>query len=97
MDIKVRSLNDAELAKFESVDDSIYVRTGGVDLAIIVDDQSTPNITYVCKAKIGSSTADPVWQIKVLDETNGYLVIKWADGDNKFDNIADNRTTLTYI
>lgn len=65
------------------------------DYALQLDDTSTPNVTYVGYAAIGSSTASAVWRIKKIDETSG-LVITWADSDNNFNNIWDNRTSLTY-
>lgn len=52
-------------------------------------------ITYVGKAAIGSSSASALWQIKKIDETSG-TVITWADGNSNFDNIWDNRASLTY-
>lgn len=53
------------------------------------------SVTYVGKAAIGSSSASSVWQIKKIDETSG-TVITWADGNSSFDNIWDNRASLTY-
>ncbi len=53
------------------------------------------DITYVGQAAIGSLTSSAVWQIKKLDETSG-SIITWADGDDSFDNIWDNRASLTY-
>lgn len=63
--------------------------------AIIVDDYSTQNVTYVCKAFAGSNSSDPVWQIKKISSASG-TVITFADGNSLFDNIADNRASLTY-
>lgn len=65
------------------------------DVAIRLDDTSTANVTYVGKATVGSSTASAVWQIKKIDETTG-LVITWADGDTSFNNVWDNRVSLSY-
>jgi hypothetical protein len=76
--------------------------TGGLEVygaaapfALILDDTTTANVTYVCKAKVGSSAASSVWQIMRIDETSG-LVITWADGDTLFNNIAANRASLSY-
>jgi len=63
--------------------------------AIILDDTTTANVTYVGKAVIGSATSTASWQIQKLDETSG-LVINWADGDANFDNVWDNRASLSY-
>ncbi|MBL0320556.1 MAG: hypothetical protein IPP74_14870 [Alphaproteobacteria bacterium] len=63
--------------------------------ATLVDDSGAP-VTYVGSALPGSSTADAVWQIKKLDETTG-LVTTFADGDSNFDNVWDDRASLTYL
>jgi hypothetical protein len=64
------------------------------NLATRLDDTADP-VLYLGKSPIGSSTSDPVWQIKKVDTTSG-VVITWADGNADFDNIWDNRTSLTY-
>jgi hypothetical protein len=71
------------------------INANPTDYAIQLDDTSTPNITYVGYAAIGSATSAAVWRIKRIDETSG-LVITWADSNNNFDNIWSNRTGLTY-
>lgn len=53
------------------------------------------NVTYVATAKTGSVQSDDVWQVCKIDTTTG-VVITWADGDDKFDNIATDLTTLSY-
>lgn len=67
-----------------------------IDLAQRVDDTTTTNIVYVGYANIGSLDSDPVWKIKKIDTINGANTT-WADGDDAFDNIWDDRTTLTYL
>lgn len=68
------------------------------EYAILIDDVTTTGMTYVGKAAIGSATSTASWQIKRLDEsgTPTTLVIKWCDGDANFNNIWDNRASLTY-
>lgn len=53
-------------------------------------------ITYIGQALPGSLTSDPVWMIRKMDETGGDLVIQFADGNDKYDNIWDNRLLLSY-
>ena len=65
------------------------------NLATRFDDAGS-SISYIGKATIGSATSDPVWQIQKMDETGGDVVITWADGDDSFNNIWDNRSSLTY-
>lgn len=50
--------------------------------------------TYIAKAVIGSSEADPVWQCMKIDETTG-LKITWASGGN-YKNVATDLTSLSY-
>jgi hypothetical protein len=65
-----------------------------VDEASIVDTTTTAGVTYYCEALPGSSSAAAVWKCSKLTHATG--VTTWADGDAEFDNIADNRATLTY-
>jgi hypothetical protein len=53
---------------------------------------------YVGFAEPSSLTSDPVWKIMRLDYSAGGDLIDrlWADGDTNFDNIWNNRTTLSY-
>lgn len=65
--------------------------------AVRTDAVTTSNVTYVGKAAIGSSTASAVWQVQKVDETTtNVAIITWADGDASFNNVWDNRASLTY-
>lgn len=61
-----------------------------------IDDTSTANVIYIGNAAIGSSGASAVWQIKKLDTSSLALDKTWADGNSDFDNVWNNRTSLTY-
>lgn len=63
-------------------------------MSIAVDETSTVGVIYVGKADIGSSTASSVWQVKKIYEDS--TPSQWADANSNFDNIWDNRTSLTY-
>jgi len=56
--------------------------------------------TYIGWAEIGSTTSDAVWRIaKIVETTSGGTVTSietWADKNQYFDNIWDNRASLTY-
>ena len=54
------------------------------------------NISYLGEALPGSLTSAPVWRIRKLNMASSDLVITWADGNDNFDNIWDNRLSLTY-
>ena len=53
------------------------------------------NIEYIGTAAIGSATSAAVWKIKKVNYTTG-TVIEYADSNENFDNIFDNRESLTY-
>jgi hypothetical protein len=66
--------------------------TGNLALKYVVDGTKL----YVGEATIGSVTSDPLWRIYMFDSSTGQ--IKWADGNDSFDNIFDNyKTTITYL
>lgn len=65
------------------------------NVACRIDDTTTANTTYIGKAPIGSATSGTVWQIAKLDTSSG-LTKTWADGNSSFDNIWDNRASLSY-
>ena len=52
-------------------------------------------VTYLGKAKPGSSQASAVWQAKKIDGSSG-TVITFADGNANFDNVATDLTALSY-
>lgn len=54
------------------------------------------NITYIGQALPGSLTSAAVWMIRKMDESGGDLIIQFADGNDKYDNIWDNRLLLSY-
>lgn len=68
---------------------------GEKNYASRIDDTTTANTTYIGKAAIGSATSGAVWQIAKLDTSSG-MVKTWADGDSLFNNIWDDRASLSY-
>jgi hypothetical protein len=65
--------------------------------SVRIDETTTPDITYIGYAEIGSLEAGAFWRIKIIDETSSVVAIKFADGDQNYDNVWLNRTSLTYI
>jgi hypothetical protein len=65
--------------------------------ALIVD-ESNPNIIYRGYAVAGANVAAAVWAIKkTVSNANGDVTTTtWADGNQNFDNIWNNRATLVY-
>ncbi len=58
-------------------------------------DEASSTVTYVGEAVAGVATSAASWRIKKLDSTSG-LIMTWADGNTNFDNIWDNRASLSY-
>lgn len=54
------------------------------------------NVTYLGYAVPGSLTSNAVWAIKRFIESGNDGSAKWADGNNSFDNVWNNRLSLTY-
>lgn len=69
--------------------------TSSPSQAVRIDDTTAADTTYIGKAPIGSATSSAVWQIKKLNTSSG-VIITWADGDALFDNVFDDRASLTY-
>lgn len=72
-----------------------FTALGSAGLASRIDDAGS-GVTYVGKAPIGSATSSAVWQVFKMVESTGDLTITWADSDDAYDNIWDNRASLTY-
>ena len=62
-------------------------------------DESNPLVTYVGYANMGSLPGDAVWQIQRTTRfaTNDIVVVEWADGNELFDNIWDQRLEINYL
>jgi hypothetical protein len=64
-------------------------------LTLLFDEAST-TVSYVGEAATASSSAASVWRIRKI-ETLPTVSVKYADGNTHFDNVWDNRASLTYI
>ena len=54
------------------------------------------NTYYLAYAALGSSQASAVWQVKKIDFVGDDIIFTWCDGDDLFDNVATDLTTLSY-
>ena len=59
-------------------------------------DEASGNLTYIGFAKLGSATSSAVWQIFRVQKTGSTTLIQYADGDTRYNNIWDDRASLTY-
>lgn len=87
LDVNVTSLT------LSSSDDSVETRSQPMKTAI---DEASSTVTYIGEATTGTTTSSSNWRIKRLTQSGSVLIIEWADGNGNFDNIWDNRTSLTY-
>lgn len=84
--------------KADILDDPLEVSVvagGSVSNYATIVDEASATITYVGKALPGTVTASALWQVQKID-TSGDLTITWADGNTDFDNVWNDRATLSY-
>lgn len=63
--------------------------------SVRIDDVSA-TVSYIGRALVGTATNTAAWQIMKVEVSGTVTSIKTADSNDKFDNIWDNRTSLTY-
>lgn len=59
-------------------------------------DEVDANTLYIGESKPGTDTASALWRIRKLLTTGTVTSIQFADGDDLFDNIWADRTSLNY-
>lgn len=72
-----------------------FRKTKVVPEAVVVDNTSTANVVYVGEAEIGSATSAAVWRIQKVSTSSG-ISLTWADANEFYDNVWDDRTSLSY-
>jgi len=66
--------------------------------AVALDYDVNNNLVYHGIAKCGSSKSAAVWCVKKLTYSGENLTdIQFADGNERFDNVWDDRASLTYL
>lgn len=60
----------------------------------LIDETSTPSVTYVGKAAINTATSAASWQISKIDESGSVTSITWSGSG--FTAIWNNRTSISY-
>lgn len=68
---------------------------GSSDYLVKIDEVSA-SVSYLGKASIGSADGAAVWQIQKLETIGTVLTIAWADGDVLFNNIWNDRASISY-
>ena len=66
--------------------------------ATIIDTTTTANTIYFGFVAVGSvgNTSSGIWRILRMVDSSGVLTFAFADGNTNFDNIWNNRASLTY-
>lgn len=106
------STNEAELRTFYDIGgldgQGVFILDNAGNQVIYFGDKTPLNVelapdsgnskyTYVGTASAGSATSEAVWRIIRLDETvTNSLSKTHADGDSQFNNIWDDRESLSY-
>lgn len=76
------------------LNDRVDYYTADCPMNRITDTTSNALYVYFCEAPIGIATSVAGWRISRLTVATGVEI--YADGNSKYDNIADNRNALTY-
>lgn len=59
-------------------------------------DKASATTTYVGVARMGAATSSAVWQISKISTSGNVVEILYADGDPSYNNVWDNRASLSY-
>ena len=66
-----------------------------IDEKTLVDEPDATT-TYIGKAQQGGATANAIWQIKKISVSGTVTSITYADSDDLYDNVWDDRSSLIY-
>ena len=92
--------NDA-LNTYEAWDGEVSIASGVITVdpvtpySVVVDEADATTI-YVGEATPGTATSAASWRVKRVDSSSITAEILYADGNDSFDNIWDNRASLSY-
>lgn len=64
------------------------------EITLLIDEQGT--ITYLGRAKIGTSEGDASWQIRRIQLIGTQNTFQYANGSRRYNQIWSNRASLTY-
>lgn len=71
------------------------IRDVTADLAQIIDEASS-TVTYIGEATIATATSSALWRIRRVTVASTVTTVAWADGNSNFDNVWNNRASLSY-
>lgn len=94
----------ARTPNYQTREEEEHRSIGGVEAKAVFEyslpvakkiDTSVANTIYIGSSAIGTLSSAATWQIKKIDTTTG-ADVTWADGDSNYDNVWDNRASLSY-
>lgn len=88
----VEAIDGLTASWLKGIDGAVLVSNGA--LAFKQDDTTSATYTYFGEAVPGTASSTASWRISRM--TNADSTIEWADGDGKFDNVWDDRASLSY-
>ena len=59
-------------------------------------DEIDGTTTYIGMAKAGTGTDEARWQIRRITKTGTVTLFEFADSNDRYDNVWDDRVSLTY-
>lgn len=65
------------------------------DLQVLLDEASS-TVLYVGQAVLGSATSAAFWRMRRITTSGTVTTVAYADGNANFDNVWDNRASLSY-
>ena len=74
--------------------EELITATEGVQYVFRWDSTTTSNVIYFGEALPGAASSAASWRIQRINTSTE--IDEWADGDSDFDNIWDNRASLSY-
>ncbi len=59
-------------------------------------DGDSATVQYIGESSFGTATSSPTWRISRLSYVGSSFTLEYADSNDNFDNIWDNRASLSY-
>ena len=89
------ALRSATIQRIGSRD---FLDVAGEPAFTLAIEYSGGNAIYVGEAAPGTSKSEGAWRIKKItyDSNNNATDVQWANGDDKWDKIWDNRASYSY-
>jgi len=63
---------------------------------LVMVDEASDTVQYIGEAVPNASSGSALWRIRKVLVSGTTTSVQFADGDDNFDNIWDNRDSLTY-